>query len=145
MSTPKHPPPEILDPFLRVIADLVVFNQQVADRLGVSATDMQVVGHIQREGGAMTPGRLAALTGLSTGTITGVIDRLEGAGYVRRERDPQDRRRVLLHVDDARLERDIAPLYAAQSAHLAEVADRFSPAEQATIAAFLDALVPDRR
>jgi DNA-binding MarR family transcriptional regulator len=145
MSTPKPPPREILDPFLRVVADLIVFNQEVADRLGVGTTDMQVVGHIQREGGAMTPGRLAELTGLSTGTITGLIDRLEKAGYVRRERDPNDRRRVLLHVDEARLQQEIAPLYAAQGALLAEVVDRFSPAEQATIAAFLDALVPDRR
>jgi len=145
MSTPEPPPTKILDPFLRVVADLIVFNQQVADRLGLGLTDMQVVGHIQREGGAMTPGRLAELTGLSTGTVTGLIDRLESAGYVRRERDPKDRRRVLLQVDEARLQQEVAPLYAAQSARLAEVAGRFSPAEQATIAAFLDGLAPDRR
>jgi DNA-binding MarR family transcriptional regulator len=145
VSTPKLPPAEILDPFLRVVADLIVFNQQVADRLGVGMTDMQVVGHIQREGGAMTPGRLAELTGLSTGTITGVIDRLEKAGYVHRERDPTDRRRVLLHVDEARMQHEVAPLYASQGALLGEVVDRFSAQERATIAAFLDALVPDRR
>jgi DNA-binding MarR family transcriptional regulator len=62
-----------------------------------------------------------------------------------RERDPKDRRRVLLQVDEARLQQEVAPLYAAQSARLAEVAGRFSPAEQATIAAFLDGLAPDRR
>jgi DNA-binding MarR family transcriptional regulator len=140
VSTPKLPPPEILDPFLRLVADLVVFNHQVADRLGMSATDMQVVGHVQRADGAMTPGSLAQLTGLSTGTITGVLDRLEAAGFVHRERDPGDRRRVLLRVDEARLQRDIAPLYAAQAELLADVADRFSAGERATIAAFLDAL-----
>jgi DNA-binding MarR family transcriptional regulator len=145
MSTPKLPPPEILDPFLRVVANLIVFNQQVADRLGVGMTDMQIVGHVQREGGAMTPGRLAQLTGLSTGTITGVVDRLEKAGYVRRERDPDDRRRVLLQVDEERMQREIAPLYASQAQLLADVVDRFSADERKTIAAFLDALVPDQR
>lgn len=145
MSTPKLPPSEILDPFLRFIADLIVFNQQVADRLGLGMTDMQVIGHIQRDGGAMTPGRLATLTGLSTGSVTGVLDRLEQAGFVHRERDPGDRRRVLLRVDEARLQRDIAPLYASQAELLADVVDRFSPGERQTIAAFLDALVPEQR
>lgn len=145
MSTPKLPPHEILDPFLRVVADLIVFNQQVADRLGMGMTDMQVVGHIQREGGAMTPGRLAELTGLSTGTITGVLDRLENAGFIRRERDPGDRRRVLLHVEATRLQRDVAPLYAAQGERLAEVVEQFAPDQRATIAAFLDALAQSPR
>lgn len=140
MSTPKLPPTEILDPFLRVVADLIVFNQHVADRLGLGMTDMQVFGHVRREGGSMTPGRLAELTGLSTGTITGVIDRLERAGFVRRERDPDDRRRVLLHIDEGRFGRDVAPLYAKQGARLAEVVDGFSAAERQTIAAFLEAL-----
>jgi DNA-binding MarR family transcriptional regulator len=46
--------------------------------------------------GRKTPGKLAELTGLTTGTITGVIDRLEKAGYARRERDLHDRRKVII-------------------------------------------------
>ena len=44
----------------------------------------------------MTAGRLAEVTGLTTGAITGVVDRLEKAGLVRRERDPDDRRKVFI-------------------------------------------------
>ena len=46
----------------------------------------------------MTAGRLAELTGLTTGAITGVVDRLEKAGYVRRERDETDRRKVFIAI-----------------------------------------------
>ena len=46
--------------------------------------------------GRMTAGRLAELTGLTTGAITGVIDRMEKAGFVRRERDDSDRRKVFI-------------------------------------------------
>jgi DNA-binding MarR family transcriptional regulator len=46
--------------------------------------------------GRMTAGRLAELTGLTTGAITGVVDRLEKAGFVRRERDESDRRKVFI-------------------------------------------------
>jgi DNA-binding MarR family transcriptional regulator len=144
VSTPKLPPPEILDPFLRLVADLIVFNQQVADQIGLGMTDMQFLGHVQREGGT-TPGRLSQMTGLSSGTVTGILDRLEKAGYVRRERDPDDRRRVLLHADVERLEREFGPLYAEQATHLADVVARFSASERKTIAAFLDALVSERR
>ena len=46
----------------------------------------------------MTPGRLAELSGRTTGTVTGVLDRLEAAGFARRERDAADRRKVLVHL-----------------------------------------------
>ena len=46
--------------------------------------------------GRMTAGRLAGLTGLTSGAITGVVDRLEKAGFVRRERDDSDRRKVFI-------------------------------------------------
>lgn len=143
MSTPPVPP-AIIEPFLRVVADVIVFNQRVAERLGLGMTDMQFLGLVQREE-ALTPGQLAQLTGLSSGTVTGVLDRLEKAGYLHRERDPGDRRRVLLRVDEARIQREFAPLYAAQAQRLGEVVARFDAREQATIAAFLDALVPDQR
>jgi DNA-binding MarR family transcriptional regulator len=48
--------------------------------------------------GRVTAGRLAEVTGLTTGAITGVVDRLEKAGLVRRERDENDRRKVFIAV-----------------------------------------------
>ena len=58
--------------------------------------------------GPATPGWLAEMTGLGTGAVTGVVDRLERAGYVTRARDPRDRRRVIVGPDLERFERDIA-------------------------------------
>jgi DNA-binding transcriptional ArsR family regulator len=133
-------PAAVLEPFLRLVASVIVFNQQVAERLGMGMTDMQFMTHLQREG-AITPGRLAQLTDLSSGTVSGVLERLEAAGYVRRERDPGDRRKVLVHLDEARVGRDVAPLYGRQGAHLAAVVDGFYAAEQGVIVRFLEALV----
>src|SRR5260221_13536695 len=66
----------------------VLYSQAVAGRLGMNSTDLECLDHISR--GPVTAGRLAELTGLTTGAITGVIDRLERARLARRERDPCD-------------------------------------------------------
>jgi len=60
----------------------------------------------------LTAGELARRTGLTTASITGVLDRLEDAGFVRRQRDAQDRRRVLVYLDATRGLRDVAPVFA---------------------------------
>ena len=80
---------------LRFIAGVVLHNHAVAQRVGLGASDSQLISLLNLHG-PLTPGRLAELTGLTTGTVTGVIDRLERAGYVRRERDSTDRRKVLV-------------------------------------------------
>jgi len=72
-----------------------IFAQTVADRAGVSSSDMECIDFLNVEG-RMTAGRLAELTGLTTGAITGVVDRMEKAGLVRRERDMDDRRKVFI-------------------------------------------------
>ena len=73
------------------------FDQAVADAIGINRTDLRCLDVIQREG-RVTAGRLAEETGLTTGAITTVLDRLERAGLARRARDPGDRRRVLVEV-----------------------------------------------
>ena len=65
-----------------------LMNQAAADRIGINATDLNCL-NILSFSGQMTAGELARATGLTTASITGVVDRLEEAGYVRRERDPQ--------------------------------------------------------
>lgn len=77
----------------------VVFHGAVAARLGLNPTDLKC-GAVLRETGPIPAGELAALTGLTTGAITGVIDRLEKAGLVRRTGDPNDRRRVIVEPLD---------------------------------------------
>jgi DNA-binding MarR family transcriptional regulator len=72
-----------------------MFAKTVADRAGISSADMDCIDFVNLEG-RMTAGKLAELTGLTTGAITGVVDRLEKAGFVRRERDEMDRRKVFI-------------------------------------------------
>lgn len=79
------------------------FDQAVADSIGINRTDMRCMDVIQREG-PVSAGRLAEATGLTTGAITTVLDRLERAGVARRVRDESDRRRVLVEATEAALE-----------------------------------------
>lgn len=72
-----------------------LYGQAVAEQLGIGHTDMESLDFLNLFG-PMTAGRLSELTGLSSGATTRLIDRLEGAGYVRRTRDPNDRRRVII-------------------------------------------------
>jgi DNA-binding MarR family transcriptional regulator len=80
----------------RYMASYALFNQAVADHLGLHPTDLQCLNLLTLEGGPVTTGRIAELTGLTTGAATRLVDRLEKAGYVVRERDAHDRRRVLV-------------------------------------------------
>jgi DNA-binding MarR family transcriptional regulator len=73
------------------------FGQTVAIRFGLSESDVETLESLI-ELGATTAGRLSELTGLTSGAVTRVIDRLEQAGYVRRVPDPADRRRVIVEV-----------------------------------------------
>ncbi|MCW7946761.1 MarR family transcriptional regulator [Streptomyces hygroscopicus] len=80
----------------RYMAAYALFNQAVADRLKLHPTDVQCLNLLGLEDGPVTTGRIAELTGLTTGSATRLVDRLEKAGYVVRERDAADRRRVLV-------------------------------------------------
>ncbi|GGS12564.1 hypothetical protein GCM10010269_59790 [Streptomyces humidus] len=80
----------------RYMAAYALFNQALADRLGLHPTDLQCLNLLVLEREPVTTGRVAELTGLTTGSATRLVDRLEKAGYVVRERDDADRRRVLV-------------------------------------------------
>ena len=82
-----------------------------AERIGINVTDLNCLNILALRG-QMTAGELAKATGLTTASITGVLDRLEEAGFVRRERDAHDRRRVVVHLDATRGLRDVAPVFA---------------------------------
>ncbi len=87
-----------------------IFSQAVADYAGISSSDLECLDFLNLEGRA-TAGRLAEVTGLTTGAITGVIDRLEKAGFVKRERDDHDRRKVFIALIPQNIAR-IGALYA---------------------------------
>ncbi|MGI5323173.1 MarR family winged helix-turn-helix transcriptional regulator [Actinomadura nitritigenes] len=76
----------------------VLLHHATASKAGMNVTDAQCVNALTLDG-PQTPGRLAELMGITTGgAITAVIDRLEKAGYVKRTRDPDDRRRVIVEL-----------------------------------------------
>jgi DNA-binding MarR family transcriptional regulator len=87
----------------------IFFNAQAAESVGMGLTDMQMVHTLQLYGPA-TPGKLAASTGLSSGGVTVALDRLEKAGYIRREPNPADRRSLLITIVPAKL-RKLAAMY----------------------------------
>ena len=127
---------------MRLIASTVLHNQVVASRLGLGPSDSQFMNLLNLHG-PLAPGRFAELTGLTTGTVTGVIDRLERAGYVRRERDPGDRRKVLV-VPVPEALAAMAEHYRAHGERTDALLRRRDPDQLRVIAAFLAELTgPD--
>ena len=132
----------LIDPLVELIGfrlstATVLFHAAIADRLGVSATDVKCYS-ILRQAGPITAGELAERTSLTTGAITGVIDRLERAELVRRVRDPRDRRRIVLEmVHNAERERAIGALYEPLGRGITELVGQYSAAERATLLDFL--------
>ena len=99
-----------------------------AERIGINVTDLNCLNVIALTG-SMTAGELARATGLTTASITGVLDRLEDSGFVRRERDPGDRRRVNIVLNAGRALRDVAPVFAPMLKAWRAVAARYSDDE----------------
>jgi DNA-binding MarR family transcriptional regulator len=73
------------------------FDEIASEILGINRTDMRVIDIVTRKGRA-TAGEVAKEAALTTGGVTAVVDRLEKVGYLRRVRDPDDRRRVWLEA-----------------------------------------------
>ncbi|MFI8006245.1 MarR family winged helix-turn-helix transcriptional regulator [Streptomyces sp. NPDC086010] len=89
----------------RYMAAYVLFNQALADHLGLHPTDVQFLSLLTAEAEPLTVKRIADMTGLTTGSATRLVDRLEREGYVARTPDDQDRRRVLVAPVPERLAR----------------------------------------
>lgn len=89
---------ELMSASMEIALASVALTSAGAALLGMHSGDVFCLWHVTEASAEepVTSGRLAELTGLTTGAITGVIDRLEAGGFVRRERDPRDRRRQLI-------------------------------------------------
>ena len=107
----------------------VLHTNAVANKIGISATEfesMDVISHNQ----PISAGHLANCCGLTTGAITGIVARLERAGLVRRVRDPEDRRRVLLEpVENEEKKKKVRELYRPMSQAFHEIAEECTPEE----------------
>ena len=112
-----------------------LFSAAVAERLGLAGTDVECLDLLLEEG-RLTVGRLAELTGLTTGSATRMIDRLEQAGWVKRVPDATDRRRVLVEPV-AGTATKLAVVHQPIARAALEVIDRYDDAQLEILADFL--------
>lgn len=115
-------------------ASTLLFHQAVAERLGLNVTDLKCLDFARSETG-LTPGRLAELTGLTTAAVTTILDRLEHAGFVRRERDPSDRRKILVKPLAGRAE-EVAHLFAPLDSAMSHLFEQYTTEELAFLNEF---------
>jgi len=112
---------------------VIAFHQAVASRLGLGITEWKCLGVLDQHG-PLTAGRLADLSGFTTGAITGIVDRLERLGYVRREPNPSDRRSVIIHpVARHDLDREVAPIFASLNRAMGALTSQYTPQELVVI------------
>lgn len=114
----------------------VLYSEAVAQRIGVNSTDLECLDFIALRG-PLTAGEIAAAAGLTTGAITGVIDRLEKAGLARRERDKDDRRKVLVRLLPA-VERRVVPLFQPMERAAASALAAYTDEELALLLDFIE-------
>lgn len=122
---------ELIDEFNQIIQRsgtlTVLHTNAVADKIGLSATEFESMDIISRNQ-PISAGKLAIECGLTTGAITGIVDRLERAGLVRRLHDPKDRRRVLLDpIDDFEKSKRICDLYGPMRDMFQVIAEECTP------------------
>jgi DNA-binding MarR family transcriptional regulator len=113
------------------------FDNRAAEALGVNRTDLHCLNIVENRGG-LTAGALATEAGLTTGAVTGVVDRLERAGYARRVPDPVDRRRVKIEVTDRFYASADKIWHPVATEWYAELARRFSRDQLDLLTEFLD-------
>ncbi len=113
----------------------VMFHNAVAERFSLSVTDLKALDVLQRRGG-MTAGAIAVHTGLATASVTSLIDRLEKKRLVRRIRNPNDRRHVVVELT-SKLEKTIAPLFESLSKRMLMRFKSYSDEQIALIRDFL--------
>jgi DNA-binding MarR family transcriptional regulator len=119
-------------------AQLSRLNHQVGGRLDIRSGDLECLDHISRAG-PLSPTSLAKLTGQHPATLTGILDRLERDGWIARDRDPDDRRGVLVRAERGR-GAEILRIYLVESGMnpaLDEILAGYTDAELAIVADFL--------
>ena len=119
-------------------AQLSRLNHEVVARVNIRTSDLECLTHIGREG-PLSPTSLARLAGQHPATLTGILDRLERDGWIARDRDPGDRRGVVVRAERGR-GAEILRLFLVESGMntaLDEILASYDEAELGTIADFL--------
>jgi DNA-binding MarR family transcriptional regulator len=111
----------------------------IANRSGVHQTDFEALDVLDWTG-PISAGELAKRVGVTSGAITGVVDRLERDGWVRRVRDPADRRRVIVEMVPDRIDvEEQAAMFGPLIADIAAISDRYDDDQLAAILEYLRA------
>lgn len=114
---------------------LSLLSQRISGHLDLKGTDLQCLDLIDRHD-SLSPGSLARLADLHPATMTGVIDRLERGGWITRDRDPSDRRGVVLRPVQGR-RADVLRLTSGMNAEIARICADYSSDDLELIATFL--------
>ena len=112
----------------------VFFHTAIAERVGLGATDELTLLILRDK--PLSAGEIAQYTGLTTASVTSLIDRLESKGLVQRLRDKDDRRRVLVELNKARFE-ELIQVFASVQGELDQLIDGYTDEQLATIADYL--------
>jgi DNA-binding MarR family transcriptional regulator len=112
-----------------------MFHHAIGERMGLSATEHKAAD-ILRRFGPMTAGELAEQTGLTTGAVTGLVDRLERDGFVKREHDRKDRRRVIIKPVAQGKYEEVEDLFDPLMDTISRILAQYSQDEKAAIADF---------
>ncbi|MFE5502463.1 MarR family winged helix-turn-helix transcriptional regulator [Amycolatopsis japonica] len=115
--------------------ETVMFHTAIAELIGLSAVESKVTDYLARFG-PQTPKALSQLSGLAPASITALIDRLEGKGIVTRKPHPEDRRKVLIEIDAARMAA-AAPLWDHLVKSVREACENYTDNELKTVIRFL--------
>ncbi len=132
------PPANVSNLGREMATAVITFHETLARRAGMSAAETRCLGVLARMQVA-TPGQLAQATGLTTGAITGIVDRLEKAGYARREPNPNDRRSLLIRpVNQEKFNQILGPFYESLRTSMTEMASRYSIEQLEVIGRYLE-------
>lgn len=88
----------------------IQMHESIGRKIGLSGTDHKYLGFLMQKG-SMTAGELSVITGLTTGAVTGLIDRFEAKKLVSRQTDKNDRRKIIIVPDNTRIAQLIIPYY----------------------------------
>lgn len=113
---------------------LIMFHQSLADKVGLNLTDYKVLGII---GDGVTAGKIAEITGLSSGMVTTVVDRLEKKNYVYRDKDAQDRRKVIIKLNSDKVTSELAPLFQSFGQVMGTLFSKYNEEELALLEDFM--------
>jgi DNA-binding MarR family transcriptional regulator len=137
MSSKRKQLEEELNKQMRFVsANSVMFSQALADTAKMHSTDMECLDYLLLHG-SLTAGELSKLTGLTTGAITAMIDRLEKAGYAKRQHDKDDRRKIIVVANEKKINKELAPISQSMGMALYKLTQTLTEKELETILKFM--------